>query len=108
MRNVAEEVGFAISVNVFNINNLTSSRLQMLPKMLPKKRPDLKEIRPGRGCNWRGRAPVARGKLLKSFCGSFFPSSLLVRSFHQARDWLWAKRLSVPTKERANTFLLLL
>lgn len=39
MRNVAEEVGFVISVNAFNNNNLASYKLQMLPNMLPKKSP---------------------------------------------------------------------
>jgi len=72
VRNVAEEVGFVISVNAFNNNNLASCKLQMLPRMLPKKRPDLKGDKPGLGESQTGRRVVTwRGNSIQTFFALF-------------------------------------
>lgn len=69
---MAEEVGFVISVNAFNNNNLASYKLQMLPKMLPKKRPDLKGDKPGLGESQTGRRVVTwRGNSIQTFFALF-------------------------------------
>ena len=62
MRNVAEEVGFVISVNAFNNNNLASCKLQMLPRMLPKKkaRPERRQAGPRGVTDWEKGRDLAR------------------------------------------------